>query len=275
MKIRKSSSLWNQFDNSNGYKNKNVEVLENGNYKIRFESKKFIIFQSTICTSAKLEKSSNFLIDSSSNLYINNNGEGWSNESLLNNYKSFIGANLCMDHPSTPDIDNVGVILDAVLRKKWIDQKIGSFVYYVDILCALDKNSKGGKIAKLVLDGSMQYQSMGCDVKYSFCSRCGHRVDYENSSSYNSASLECQHLKYAKGRKFLDSNGAERITAELLGKEKGSVTFVEASLLTNHPASKAAILSRIFPITSKSEVIEIEIPKDAIEKAAVQKYLIS
>lgn len=273
MKFKKSS-LWDQFNLNNKYTNKNVEVLDNGNAKIKFDSKKFLIFQSTICTSVKLEKSSNYLIDSTSNEYVNNNGECWSNESLLNTYKTFIGANLCMDHPSNPDLDNVGVILDAVLRRKWLNKEEGSFVYYVDILCALDRKAKGGKLSNLVLDGSIEYMSMGCDVETSYCSRCGHIVDYANNNPYSSNILECQHLKYSKGKRYLDNSGKERIVAEILGKEKGSVTFVEASLLSNPPASKAAILSRIYPIISKSEFIEIEMIKDSLEKAAVKKYLL-
>jgi len=244
-------------------------IDENGNVKVSFHADKFVIFQSSIVASVRLEKSSNYTIANDSIKYVNNNGECWSNQSMVNNYKTFIGAYACVDHPDEPHQDNVGVILDAALRPKFLCKEDGTFIYYVDILVALDKKALGGKLARMVLDGSIEYMSMGCNVAYSFCSKCGHKIDYTSSSA-----SECDHLKYSKGKRYLDKYGTERIVAELLGFEKDSVEFVEASLLTSRPAFSGAAVSRIFPITQTSDIIEVSLPAWALDKGAVQKYIL-
>lgn len=265
-----SSSTWDLLKPIN-----TVNESSDENTKIRFESSKFIVFQSTIVASVKLDSNSYFLIDPKASKFINSNGEGWSNESLYNNYKSFIGAFACLDHPDYPEQDNVGVILDAILRKRWINKDQGTFVYYVDILVAIDKQAKQGQLARLILNGSIQYMSMGCNVAISYCSRCGQSVDYETNSSnqYNNLDM-CSHLMYSKGKRYIDNSGKERIVAELLGKEANSVEFIEASVLSIKPAFSGAILSRILPITTSAKYIELSMPTKYTNKGAVKKYLL-
>lgn len=240
--------------------------------KIELDASKFVIFQSTIVSSVSIEPTSSYLIDEESIQFVNSNGECWTNESLKNNYKSFIGAWGCLDHPDEPDKDHLGVILDAVLRRRWVNKDLGKFVRYTDILVAIDKKSKNGQIAKMVLDGSIGYMSMGCTVAYSFCSRCGHYVDYSAKASKIS---ECSHLQYSKGKTYLDNQGKKRVVAELLGKEPDSCFFEEASLLTQKPAFAGAALSRIYPISSEVKSIQMNLPTYALERKAVKKYILN
>ena len=270
MKSFKRASTWDYLKNNTNVNNKEKsEKLER--VKIKFPASKFLIFQSTIVSSVNLETTSNFLIDTLSNDYVNRNGECWSNESLKNNYKSFIGAYACLDHPDDPSQDNLGVILDAVLRKRWTDKENGKYIYYCDILVAIERSDKNKNVVKNIANNTIKYMSMGCNVKYSYCSKCGYEVDYVGTTSR--FANECDHLKYSKGKRFVDGKGNERITAELLGKDIGSVTFVEASVLSSAPAFYGAALSRIYPLSTTAKFIEMEFPQSSIEKGAVKKYL--
>ncbi len=267
MKSFKRSSTWDYL------KNDSSVIKDVSDYtKVKFPASKFLIFQSTIVSSVLMDSRSNYLIDPLSNDFVNNNGECWSNEGLKNNYKSFIGAYACIDHPENPEKDNIGVILDAVLRKRWVDKENGKFVYYCDILVAIDRASNP-EIVRNIANNNIKYMSMGCTVKYSFCSRCGFKIDYVNS--YSSHYSECDHMKFSKGKRWVDNVGNERITAEILGKEADSVIFVESSVLTQPPAFSGAALSRIYPISTKAESIEINIPTSSLSRGAIKKYLLN
>lgn len=267
MQSYKKASTWDLLKSP-----KSEKSNPSGTQKIDLDASKFVIFQSTIVSSVSMEPSSSYLIDEESVPYVNSNGECWSNESLKNNYKSFIGAWGCLDHPDQPDKDNIGVILDAVLRRRWLNKELGKYVRYTDILVAINKKAKEGAVSKKVLDGSIEYMSMGCTVAYSFCSRCGHYIDY---SSKSSTVKECSHLQFSKGKTYLDQNAKKRVVAELLGRGPNSVYFEEASLLTQKPAFQGAILSRIYPISTDIKSIQMDLPSEALQRNAVRKYILN
>jgi hypothetical protein len=107
----------------------------------------------------------------------------------------------------------------------------------VDILVAT--NRKHGSLISAVQGGQLQTLSMGCQVAFTVCTKCGNVAEDE-------AQL-CPHIRFMKGNTFIDGLGRQRKIAELCGHitaEPGSVRFIEASWVAN-PAFTGAVLRNI------------------------------
>jgi len=228
---------------------------------IEVASNDFVFSQASIVSSAMVEPNS-YKVHPSTAKYINANGDGWKNETLKNNYKSFIGAYNYVNHVQEHE-KAVGFLGDAALRKIIVDPKENIYVYYVDILVATSRDMQ--KLINKLLRDEIEYLSMGCEAETSQCTQCGEVFDDEESM--------CDHLTFSKGKYYMDSMGKKRIVAELLGDEKeGSCDFIEASYLTQVPASGMAVKRHILSIPPGCNV-QLHMPKWAIEKKAVQKFV--
>lgn len=78
-----------------------------------------------------------------------------------------------------------------------------------------------------------------CSVDFTACTKCGNVAEDETQL--------CPHIRYFKGREFIDPSGRTRKIAELCGHikaEPGSVKFIEASWVAN-PAFTGAVLRNI------------------------------
>ena len=162
--------------------------------------------------------------------YVNNNGDAWSRPVLLKSFRTFIGAQNFLEHVQVEDLSK-GRIIDAVPRD------LGESLY-IDILVATDR-----KHTDLIADiesGKMAAMSMGCNVDHTTCTMCGNVAVDETEM--------CEHVRYQKLNRFIDSQGQQRIIAELCGHESedptGGVTFIEASWVAN-PAFKGAVMRNI------------------------------
>ena len=232
-----------------------------GLVEISISEKDFVFSQSTIISSVSLEKES-FLINPDYNKFVNSNGDAFSNESTKANYRSFIGAYNFVNHVQE-DTESVGFIADAALRKIVSSADRNSFNYYVDILVATHKQNQD--LVSKIIRGNVKFLSMGCEAKFSTCTRCG----YVSENSVE----ECDHIYSSKGKYFIDKFGQRRITAELLGDERpGSVVFLEASWLTEVPAFDGAAIRNLILFPKNSE-IRLNMPREALSRPAVQKYL--
>ena len=230
--------------------------------QITLNGRDFLFTQNTIVSSVMTEPNS-YLIKPETSVFVNENGDTWTNESLKANYQSFIGAENYVNHKQDPDLD-VGFIADAVLRRIMVKKEANIFVYYVDILVATSKKAHP-KLVQKILSKDIKYLSMGCESFMSTCSACGHQAKDETEF--------CTHLEMSKGKSFIDPRGSKRVIAEMLGNvEEESCDFQEASWLTECPAFGGATLSRILPV-GDTQRVKIMMPKEASQKPAVVKYL--
>jgi len=161
--------------------------------------------------------------------YINNNNDCWERKLLLSAFRTFTGGENYVEHIQIPELSK-GKIIDAAARD------IGDSLY-VDILVATNRKHK--PLIDAITAGSLSTLSMGCQVTFTVCTKCG-------NVAYDETQL-CPHIKYLKGNDFFDEFGTKRKIAELCGhvkEEPGSVKFIEASWVAN-PAFKGAVLRNI------------------------------
>lgn len=194
--------------------------------------------------------------------FINSNGDGWTNEALRANYHTFVGAYNYVNHVQDP-AKSVGFIADAALRRIVIDPQEHTFIHYVDILVCTHRDFSD--LVQKILTNDIQYLSMGCDMQFSTCSACGH-------VAYDDIDL-CEHILTQKGKYFIDRHGVKRITAELLGNQvPGTVTFIEASWLTQPPAFGGAVKRNLLPVPAGA-VVELSMSSEAASREAVTRFV--
>jgi len=139
--------------------------------------------------------------------FINQNGDSWDRQTLLNTYRTFIGAENYVEHVQIPELSK-GKIIDAVARD------LGDTVY-IDILVATDR--KHASLIQDIESGKMNAMSMGCSIQFSRCSKCGNVAADDTEL--------CEHVRYEKGNTFVDESGKKRIVAELCFPEDTRVTL--------------------------------------------------
>lgn len=200
--------------------------------------------------------------------YINNNNDAWERKLLLGCYKTFVGGENYVEHIQIPQLSK-GKIVDAVARD------IGESVY-VDILVATSK--KFNDLINKIKTGGMNTLSMGCQVEYTICTKCGSVAEDEVQL--------CPCIRYEKGNTFIDKLGAPRIIAELCGhfKDPNSCKFIEASWVKN-PAFAGAVLRNILTPSQAGQVgdqlktaVDMalkEISKTGTQRVASRKLFIS
>jgi len=169
-----------------------------------------------------------FYITRGTEKYINSNQDSWERKLLLSCYRTFIGGSNFVEHIQIPELSK-GKIIDAAARD------IGDSVY-VDILVATDRKHKD--LIEAISNGTLGTLSMGCQVSYTQCTKCGNVAEDESQL--------CKHIRYFKGQTFLDPKGKRRKIAELCGhySDPNSVKFIEASWVA-HPAFSGAVLRSI------------------------------
>ena len=148
----------------------------------------------------------------------NDNGDFFSHDELIKNYKTFIGKSVFVDH----DNDNVekarGIILDAVYNPN------GKFV---ELLKAVDKKAFP-ELARGVEMGYITDTSMGCRCGYSICSICGNSSVSEDDF--------CDHILYYKGSTY---NGLP------VFEDNRDIEFFEDSFVTTGADKDAKILEKV------------------------------
>lgn len=174
-------------------------------------------------------KYADFAISPQTSKFINNNNDAWERKLLLACFRTFVGGENYVEHLQIPELSK-GKIVDAAARD------IGDSVY-VDILVATDRKHK--PLIEAVASGQLTTLSMGCQVGFTICTKCGNVAEDELQL--------CPHIRYMKGNTFQDNLGRARKIAELCGHisaEPGSVKFIEASWVAN-PAFTGAVLRNI------------------------------
>ena len=211
-----------------------------------YDPKNFMLSHATIIASVDTEESglplgkamvnrfevdrrfSDWLITPKTSRYKNNNHDSWERRLLLATFRTFIGGESYVEHIQIPELSK-GKIIDAAARD------IGDSIY-VDILIANDRRHK--PLISAIQNRQLSTLSMGCSVAYTQCTRCGNVAEDETQL--------CPCVKFFKGQNYRDSQGIERVTAELCGHytDPASVKFIEASWVAN-PAFTGAVLRGI------------------------------
>lgn len=174
-------------------------------------------------------KYADWLVTPETTDFINNNYDCWERKLLLACFRTFVGGENYVEHIQIPELSK-GKIIDAAARD------IGHSIY-VDILVATDR--KHHPLISAITNGQLQTLSMGCQVEFTTCTKCG-------NVAYDETQL-CNHIRYFKGNEYVDALGKKRRIAELCGHiqdEPGSVKFIEASWVAN-PAFPGAVLRNI------------------------------
>jgi len=157
-------------------------------------------------------------------------------EKKIPRYMSFRTAAMYKDHQSQSLANSIGLIFDSfIIKDKYEDM-------HITTLFGIDKQ-KDPTIARLLQNYPERVPvSMGCSIKYSMCTVCGHEVKSNNDT--------CDHLRYSRGGRRDGKKVAEYL--------KG-VDFYELSVV-NTPACPTA-----YVIDAISEIIPGRLLKVASE----------
>lgn len=183
---------------------------------------------------------SDFYITPSTRKYVNNNFDSFERRLLLSAYRTFIGAQNYCEHVQIPELSK-GRVIDAAARD------IGESIY-IDILVATER--KHVELVRDISSGAMSTLSMGAQISFSICTFCGNVAQDEVQL--------CPHVKYAKGTKFVDASGQERVIAELCGHwtVPESVKFIEASWVGVPAFTGAVVRGVLEPGAAVAEAIK-------------------
>ncbi len=210
----------------------------------KFDPSKWLLTHCSIMASIDADlanpkdKKSNYLIKPEYSIFVNNNGDCWERELLRKASKSFLGADNFIEHVQIPVLSK-GKVIDVALREvpftKDSDGK-DLTTLYVDVLIATDR--KHTDVINKISSGEYSALSMGCLIKYSYCSQCGKKAADESEA--------CPHVRFYKNNFFFDKGGVKRVIAEICGDvdDLDSCKFVDASWVRK-PAFEGAVLRNI------------------------------
>ena len=177
----------------------------------------------------------NWAVSSYEDWGLNQNADGWKAKNLKDDYKSFDGAWVCLNHVADTHTDSVGSVLHPVYTPE----------NYVENILAVNRQKAIKKghpfLEKDILEGRVTDTSMGCLARASECSICGNVAS--NDDEY------CEHLRFddnnfsLKGTKVI-VGGKSRVIGELYIDS----VFIEDSILTDQEG--ADINAKIFNIAA-------------------------
>jgi len=227
----------------------------------------YVLSHSTIIPSVNVEADKEYLITPETAQFVNKNGDAWERRLLASTYQTFVGKPNYVNHVQIAEL-SVGTVLDAVAIAH--DDSL-----YVHLLVATHRKHS---IAKRIIEGSIHAMSMGADVQFTICTKCGNVAETEESL--------CEHILYERGRQFNDEAGRARVVAELCGHHTrlDSNVFVEASwvedpafiMAQTHatlsvPENVFTMQDTLPPTQTRPATIELRSSKAAFAKAAATK----
>lgn len=191
----------------------------------KFTPQKYLLSHATIVGGVEMEKAPNsHYIIAPHGKWINDNGNAWANQVLLESYRSFIWAENYLEHIQLPVLSK-GKILDAVAwvlmeHEKGVKEPVPTV--FIDILVAT--NRVNHRLVNDILSSRINSMSMGCDISHFQCSRCGGVFEEGEDDP-------CEHITERLGENFKGKDGKKHRTAEMCGVpgHVGSCEFREAS----------------------------------------------
>jgi hypothetical protein len=201
----------------------------------RFTPDKYLLSWATIVGGVEPDENGYYIVPAHGK-WVNDNGNAWFNQVVLESYKSFIWAENYLEHVQVPELSK-GKILDAVAwvvreHERGVKELIPTV--FVDILVATNKK-KHPRLAKSILDRRMTGLSMGCNITHSQCSACG-KIFEEGEQE------PCRHIRAELLAYFRGEDGKKHRKAEMCGVpgEVGTCLYSEASWVAI-PAFKHAL----------------------------------
>lgn len=228
-----------------------TKYADKDKHTIMLNSSDWIFTQVTALSSCPID---GYYIPAEYRIYINENGNAWSNEQLKRYYGTFIGGHNYYEHEQDPCM-SYGFIVDAGLRP------VGD-VYYVDLLVATSTvKPPNQSVFNRICRNDIKTLSMGCQSEACQCSRCG-KV-FRNLET----AVLCSHLNHQLGCDFVSKEGDTYTTAMIVtdGGVDGNIEFGEISWV-NDPAFAGATSNYRISLPANQEIY-FEFPKAALERA--------
>jgi hypothetical protein len=232
----------------------------------RFTPQKYLLSHATIVGGVEPEPNGFYIRPAHSN-WVNDNGNAWLNQVLLESYKSFIWAENYLEHIQVKEFSK-GKILDAVawiVREKFGGESVPIPTVFVDILVATDRRHHD--LVRKIQAKKLNTLSMGCDISHSQCSRCGEIFEEGVDDS-------CNHIRTQLGSFFSGKDGKKHRQAELCGVpgKTNSCLFKEASWV-GIPAFKHAIKHNHLLIGDRrlGTPIKAKVPMSRYKEASQEK----
>jgi len=160
---------------------------------------------------------------------VNANYDGWPVEGLRENYRTFIGRPVFVEHNNSDHTKAKGVILDALYK----ESKLRSGITDASVYCLMEVDGESfPRLATAIMEGRLNAVSMGADVEGTICSGCG---------KYASKPSEfCEHIPRLKGHKVAVYKEGRRVEA-LIWENCVKPNFFELSYVFE-PADESAWL---------------------------------
>jgi len=229
----------------------------------KYTPDKYLLSHATIVGGVEPAKENKDWIEPYHSRWVNDNGNAWFNQVLLESYPSFIMAENYLEHIQIKGLSK-GKILDAVawvVREIVPGRKESIPTIFVDILVATHKR-RHPLLTEKILSGELNTLSMGCEISHSQCSRCG--------KIFPEGSEQCTHLEDQLGGSF-NSGGQQYRIAEMCGVrgQVGSNVFIEASWV-GVPAFSWATRHSTLKLGEKwlGRPLRAFVPKDRLTSAA-------
>lgn len=159
----------------------------------------------------------------------NDNFDEFPAEEIKKAYRTFIGKPVFVNHHNDDHRRMRGLIIDAVLHED--RNPDGSPDTWVEGLMEIDA-LRYPKLAKALVHRHIERTSMGVDVEYSLCSKCGNKA---------TTPLEyCRHVPGMKGKRIYSFTKSGARVSELIREKCYGLGFFENSLLVEPPADPTA-----------------------------------
>lgn len=181
---------------------------------------------------------------------INQNYDAWPSEELRDNYETFIGDPVFVNHKNEDPERTRGIVLDA----KYVEDEVLEDKY---ILLLIEVDGEAfPNLAHEIVTGGIDSVSMGADIEYSTCSICGNEAVTQEDL--------CMHVERYKGC-YLQDNSEEKLVYEICH----GVEFFEISFVFD-PADETALFEKVKDARTSSlpsesfEVGEVEDPEESV-----------
>jgi gp94 len=181
---------------------------------------------------------------------INQNYDAWPSEELRDNYETFIGDPVFVNHKNEDPERTRGIVLDA----KYVEDEVLEDKY---ILLLIEVDGEAfPNLAHEIVTGGIDSVSMGADIEYSTCSICGNEAVTQEDL--------CMHVERYKGC-YLQDDGEEKLVYEICH----GVEFFEISFVFD-PADETALFEKVKDARTSSlpsesfEVGEVEDPEESV-----------
>ena len=189
----------------------------------------------------------------------NSNGDYFSEEELLNSYKSFEGVPFFTNH----DNQNVENARGKIIHAEWIpEEKAVYTISFVD-------REAFPHICRSIEEEYVTGVSMGCSVEYSICNICGNKA--EKTDDY------CWHIRERKGRTFsgkarnVKTGETKEFSNEPVFEYNYGIKFIELSAVVDPACPSCRIDGLISNDDYMSKVANMENALRMIRTAALEK----